>query len=316
MKLQTGAKSVRFSWVNCLALVAFHLVAFAFMFVFITWQAMVVCFLAYVLTGMVGITFGYHRLLTHKSLKVPRWLENLAALCGALALQGGPVSWVAMHRLHHAYSDQPEDPHDATKGFWHAHLWNILFVRQDLLHFEQYRHYAPDLAKRPFLCWLDRNLVLVQVVFGLLLFGLGGLLGGAPGFDWYNAWSFVIWGIPVRLILVYHITWFVNSACHLWGSNPNQLNDLSKNNWWVGILAFGEGWHNNHHAQPAAARHGWKWWQLDATWLFIQVLRMVGLAREVVLPKPRPPLPDPENKPVATAETSLASLIMPEPHSA
>ncbi|MES2614177.1 MAG: fatty acid desaturase, partial [Bdellovibrionota bacterium] len=212
-------------------------------------------------------------------------IENMAAFFGTLACQGGPISWIGQHRVHHAYSDQHEDPHDITKGFWYSHIGFIFNRRDDLNSSEETAHYCPDIAKRKFFLFLERYMIPVQFVVGFTLFGLGGLLGSAQGFDFFNATSFVVWGIFVRLVVGYHVTWLVNSATHTWGSRPNITTDKSCNNWWVGILAFGEGWHNNHHAQPRAARHGWRWWQLDQTWIFITVLKRLHLVRNIELPK-------------------------------
>jgi fatty-acid desaturase len=285
MKLRKAASITKFHWGNFLWISAVHIIAIAFCWIFFTWQALIAFFVMHYLVLMVGITFGFHRLLSHKSFKTKRFIEYFAALCGTLACQGGPISWVGQHRVHHAFSDQDGDPHDIHKGFWHSHIGFIMNRREDLNDISEVSHYCPDIARVPFYQFLEKYMIPIQFVVGFSLFGLGGLLGHAHGFDIFNGLSFIIWGIFVRLTLGYHSTWFVNSATHKWGSRPNKTTDLSCNNWWVGIIAFGEGWHNNHHAQPRSARHGWTWWQFDQTWLLISTLKLVGLVNDVHLPR-------------------------------
>jgi fatty-acid desaturase len=238
------------------------------------------------LVGLVGITFGFHRLITHKGFKTSPAIKYIAAFFGTLACQSGPISWVGQHRVHHAYSDQDEDPHNINKGFWHSHIGFIFNRRGDLGSGSEVSYYCPDVARDKVFQFFERKMILIQAVVGLLFLGLGGVLGSQPGFDWFSATSFVVWGIFVRLVSGYHVTWLVNSATHKWGSRPNATTDQSRNNWWVGILAFGEGWHNNHHAQLRSARHGWLWWQFDQTWILISILKFFKLVRNVELPKP------------------------------
>lgn len=285
MKLRESANTTKFHWGNFLWITAVHLIALSTCWYFFTWQAFFVFLVMHYLVGMVGITFGFHRLLSHKGFKANPVVEFLGAFFGTLACQGGPISWIGQHRVHHAYSDQPEDPHDINKGFWHSHIGFIFNRREDLNNTNEVAQYCPDIAKRKTYQFLESYMIPVQFAVGVFLFGLGGLLGAAHGFDFFNAASFVVWGIFIRLVAGYHVTWLVNSATHKWGSRPNTTTDLSCNNWWVGILAFGEGWHNNHHAQPRAARHGWHWWQLDQTWIFITILKQFKLVSHIVLPK-------------------------------
>jgi fatty-acid desaturase len=283
MKLRESSEITRVSWKNITWIVSLHILAVTMVFQFTTVGAVVAGLVAHYLAGMVGITFTFHRMLTHRSFKVAPWIENIGALCGTLACQGGPISWVGGHRIHHAYSDTDNDPHDATKGFWYSHFVWLFNRRQDLDNYEEYKHYAPDLASRRFFVFLEENMILVQFLFAAVL----GVVGYAVGGSWHSVWSYVTWGVFVRVCAGYHVTWFVNSAAHKWGSNPNNLKDLSKNNWWVSLLAFGEGWHNNHHAQPRVAKHGWHWWQFDQTWILIKSLNLVGLLRDIKLPVTR-----------------------------
>ena len=285
MKLRESASITKFHWGNFLWITAVHISAFSLCWYFFTWQAFVAFLFMHTLVLMVGITFGFHRLLTHKGFKTNRFIENFSALCGTLACQGGPISWIGQHRVHHAYSDQKEDPHDINKGFFHSHIGFIFNRREDLNDIEELAHYCPDIARRPFFQFLEKFMIPIQFAAAFVLFGIGGLIGQTHGFNFFSATSFIIWGILVRLVAGYHATWLVNSATHKWGTRPNVTNDLSRNNWWVGIIAFGEGWHNNHHAQPRVARHGWTWWQFDATWILISTLKAVKLVKNVELPK-------------------------------
>jgi stearoyl-CoA desaturase (delta-9 desaturase) len=284
MKLRDSANITKFSWRNFLWISIVHLIAVSLGWYYFTWSAFVIFIVLHYLTGMYGITFGFHRLLSHKSFKAALPVEYSAAFFGTLACQGGPISWVGQHRVHHAFSDKSEDPHNINKGFWHSHIGFIFNRRADLNSSEEVAHYCPDIAKNKYYMFLEKNMIPIQFVVGFLLLGLGGLIGSSPGFDWHNALSFTIWGVFVRLVTIYHVTWFVNSATHKWGTRPIPTNDESRNNWWVGILAFGEGWHNHHHAQPRSARHGWKWWQFDQTWLFINLLESLKLLKDVKRP--------------------------------
>jgi stearoyl-CoA desaturase (delta-9 desaturase) len=222
--------------------------------------------------GSIGICLGYHRLLSHRSFQVPKWLEYAIALVGAAALQGGPIFWTAGHRLHHAYTeDEIKDPYSARKGFWWSHLLWMIYPRPEFFNKELYNRFAPDLARDPFYCWLDRYSLLMQIPLTVALYLLGG-------------WSFIVYGVFVRIVLLWHSTWLINSVTHLWGYKTFPTEDNSRNLWWAAIFTYGEGWHNNHHAYPNVAKAGWRWWELDMTWWAIWVLKTVGLAKKVVMP--------------------------------
>ena len=226
-------------------------------------------------TTVLGVTLGLHRLVAHRSFVAPRWLERLLVLIGTLACQSGPIEWVGLHRHHHRYSDQPNDHHDAGRGLWWAHSEWMLHPIPALEHVQRL---TGDLQRDPFYRWLDRWFLLVQLPLGVALYWYGnaaGVHGGGLGL--------VLWAIPLRLVLVYHVTWLVNSATHAFGYRNFDSPDLSRNCWWVAILSFGEGWHNNHHAHQHSARHGLRWFELDITWLHIQLLRKLGLARRIRL---------------------------------
>lgn len=234
---------------------------------FTGWGVGVALFLHWV-TGGLGITLGFHRLITHRSFQTPKWLEYFFAFCGTLACQGGIIDWVGLHRQHHQFSDQPLDPHDSNRGFWWSHIGWMCFKSPDP---EGIRRYTRDLNDDPVYQFLDSYFIPIQVVLGIVLFLLGG-------------WPLVVWGVFFRLVLVFHCTWLVNSATHMFGYKSHESGDRSTNCWWVALLTYGEGWHNNHHAYQYSARHGLAWWEVDMTWMTIQLLQFLGLASKVRLP--------------------------------
>jgi stearoyl-CoA desaturase (delta-9 desaturase) len=239
---------------------------------YFSWSALGVMVFLHWLLGSIGICLGYHRLLSHGSLQVPKWLEYIIALIGAIALQSGPIFWVAGHRLHHAFTeDQDKDPYSAKRGFWWSHMLWIFYPRKAFFNFDQYQRYAPELTRDRFYRWLDRYHLLLQIPLAVVLYALGG-------------WSFVIYGMFVRAVLLWHSTWFINSVTHMWAYRTFDVDDNSRNLWWAAIFTYGEGWHNNHHAYPHVAKAGWQWWEYDPTWWAIWVLKSVGLARKVVMP--------------------------------
>lgn len=262
------------AWGTFFALLFIHLGACAALLPgTFSWSGFGVAVALYYLTGAIGICLGFHRLLTHRSFRVPRFFEYAIAICGALALQGGPIEWVSTHRIHHAHSDSERDPHDSSRGFYFAHMGWLYHRNPARPNIAEQHRYAADLVADPFYPMLERITPLLQVALGIALYFAGG-------------WSWVIWGGFVRLVFTYHATWLVNSAAHLMGyRNYKPIGaDKSTNNWLVALFAWGEGWHNNHHVFPSSARHGMKWWEFDATWVTIQVLGFLGLAHEVRLP--------------------------------
>jgi stearoyl-CoA desaturase (delta-9 desaturase) len=202
-------------------------------------------------------------------------LEYVMAGCGTMALQGGPLYWVAVHRMHHQYTDKPGDPHSPRDGAWWSHMGWILFGS---LHSESkvLSRYAPDLAKDPAHQWLSKYHWLPVTIMGLAL-----LLGGTFYGGWATGISWTLWGVFLRVTIGMHVTWLVNSATHMWGSRRFQTRDDSTNNWLIAMLTGGEGWHNNHHAHPVSARHGMTWYEVDFNYMGIQLLKLLGLAKNV-----------------------------------
>lgn len=239
---------------------------------FWSWQGLVAFGVLYWMT-VIGVTLGLHRLVAHRSFAVPGWLERILVLMGSLAAQSGPIDWVALHRHHHRFSDQPNDHHDAGRGLWWSHSEWML---HDIPALREKHRFAGDLLNDRFYVWLDRWFLLLQIPLGLALYWYGeaaGVHGGGVGL--------VLWAIPLRLVVVYHVTWLVNSATHAFGYRNFNSPDLSRNCWWVAVLSFGEGWHNNHHAYPDSARHGLRWFEFDITWMHIRLLQRLGLTRRI-----------------------------------
>jgi stearoyl-CoA desaturase (delta-9 desaturase) len=228
----------------------------------------------YWVTACLGVTLGYHRLLSHRSFIVPRWLERFFATCGAISCQHGPIDWVGLHRHHHSFSDTEVDHHNSNKGFWWSHMG---WMFKDVEALKTVPKLSSDLIKDPYYRFLNKYFLLLQIPIGLSLYAIGQKLG-------VGGWSLVLWGIPLRLVVVYHITWLVNSATHCWGKAPFESGDSSKNNAWVAALTFGEGWHNNHHAFPNSAKQGLFRGQTDITWEHIKILARLGLAKKIKLP--------------------------------
>jgi stearoyl-CoA desaturase (delta-9 desaturase) len=241
----------------------------------------------YVLTAL-GVTVGFHRLFTHRSFETNPVVRFVLAALGSMAVEGSVIKWAALHRRHHQHSDTPDDPHTphhqgrglwgVMKGFWHAHIgWAFKADPADL------DRYVKDLrqsasvrvASALFPFWIALGLAIPAILSGILT---GSWLGVLLGF---------VWGGLVRVFLVHHVTWSVNSVCHLWGRRPYPEKDLSRNNLVLGILAMGEGWHNNHHAFPTSARHGLRWWQIDVSYYVIRLLAVLRLAWKVRLPEQR-----------------------------
>jgi stearoyl-CoA desaturase (delta-9 desaturase) len=256
-------------WPVILFIGGVHVIALlAFLPAFFSWPAVAVALGLHWLTAGVGVTLGFHRLITHRSFRAPKWVEYFLLFCGTLACQG-PLEWVAKHRIHHQHSDTPDDPHDINNGFWWTHVGWILHI---LPCDETMGNYIKDISRDPVYQFINRTMLLWQLLLGIVLFLIGG-------------WPFVIWGIFVRLVAVYHSTWFVNSATHRFGYQSHDVGDQSTNCWWVALISYGEGWHNNHHAFQRSARHGMRWWEVDMTWMMILGLRALGLAKDVVVPK-------------------------------
>src|ERR1044071_2038914 len=237
-------------------------------FWFWSWPAVITAIVLYWMGGSLGIGMGWHRLLTHRGYKVPKAVEYFLVTCGTLALEGGPIQWVVTHRIHHAHTDKAGDPHTPRDGGWWAHIGWILWGTAQNHSDETFARYAPDLLKDRYYRWLNTYYYVPLSVLGVILLAVGG-------------WDVMLWGVFLRVTLAFHSTWLVNSATHLWGRTRFQTDDDSRNSWWVALLTFGEGWHNNHHAHPTSARHGLRWYEIDLNWFGIRALQFLGLAHGI-----------------------------------
>jgi len=262
-----ASKDERLNWTTTIVMILFHVGAVAALFMF-SWKALAISIFLYWATVGLGISLGYHRLHTHRSFKIPKMLEYFFAVCGASTLEGGPIFWVATHRIHHQKSDQEGDPHSPHDGAWWAHVGWILLGEAKHSNTKLMSKYAPDLAKDKFYVWLNNYHWVPVVALAAVLYAMGGV-------------SYVLWGVCLRIVVGLHATWLVNSATHMWGSRRFETRDDSRNNWWVALLTFGEGWHNNHHAHPTSARHGLAWYELDISWISLKVMKFLGIAKSV-----------------------------------
>jgi stearoyl-CoA desaturase (delta-9 desaturase) len=250
----------------------------------LNWSDIAVFAMLYVMTGL-GVTVGFHRLFTHRSFSTSPWLRGVFAAMGSVAIEGPVISWVADHRKHHAFSDQPGDPHSphvdhgggwrgALRGLAHAHMgWLFLHNQRGARN-----RYAPDLMADPVVRWVDRTFAFWAVGGMAAAFGLGWLIGGTVS----AALTGLLWGGAVRLLVLHHVTYSINSLCHFFGRKRFNTGDESRNLAWLSLLSFGEAWHNNHHAFPTSAAHGLRWWELDISSLVIRGLEATGLAWDVV----------------------------------
>lgn len=227
----------------------------------VTWRDVALMLVLYVISGM-GITVGFHRMLTHKSFETTRWNKAMWLIFGSFALEGDPITWASTHIQHHAHSDDDEDPHSPLQGLWHSHVGWLFGHKNNVA------VYGTWLKKDPVVVWVSKYWGFFTVLSFLIPFAIGG-------------WSGLIWGGLVRIFLTHHVTWSVNSICHTFGSRDYNTRDASRNNFIVGLLAFGEGWHNNHHAFPRSAFHGLRWWQIDFSAYMIRFMEAIGLVWNV-----------------------------------
>jgi fatty-acid desaturase len=266
----TGSSRRRVNWSNVVALVSVHVGALGAFWTF-TLEGLVCCLVMVTLTLNLGILLGFHRLLSHRSLRVPRWLELSLACLGTTAAQAGPITWVALHRKHHAHSDRPGDPHSPSAGWWWAYLgWTYHPFDVDL------GRWAKDILADPAYRRLERwsTVLILGVACGL--YGLGQVLGGQR-----LALSFLVWGFFVRIVYTWHATFLVNAIAHAPRRTARAGGDHSRDVWWLAVLPCEDGWHGTHHRQPQSARPGYAWYHIDVPWLAIRTLEILGLAVDV-----------------------------------
>ena len=262
------------NWKNVAFVTSFHLLAIPVFFTF-SWQNLAALLIGNWIVGSLGVGLGWHRLLTHRSFKAPKWLEYVLTTFATMSMQDSPDKWVATHRIHHAFVETEKDPHSTRLGFWWAQIgWVVWGTAQDHDRATLQR-YVPDLLKDKGQVLISRFYYVPIIISAAILFAIGG-------------WTMVVWGVFARVVFGWHTTWFVNSLSHIYGSRPHETPDSSTNNWFVALLTFGEGWHNNHHAFPTSARHGLQWYQFDMNWIAIRLLEKLGWAEQIKTPDFKP----------------------------
>ena len=254
-------------WKNLSIVIIFHLLTVPALFVF-SWANLAAMLIVNWIVISLGIGLGYHRLLTHRSFKAPKWLEYALTVFGAMAIQDDAPKWVTTHRIHHAFTETDRDPHSTRPGFFWAHMGWIVKGTANDHDAATIKKYVPDLMKDKFHVFFAKYYYVPLVASAFVFYAVGG-------------WSMVLWGVFLRVVLGWHTTWFVNSLAHIFGKRPFETKDDSTNNWFVAILTFGEGWHNNHHAFPTSARHGLKWYQFDMNWITINIFKRLGWAKNI-----------------------------------
>jgi len=267
--------------IHVLALSAFHPCVFV-------WWGIPLVLTGNFIFGSLGINLGYHRMLTHRSVSFPRLFERFWILLGVCSLEGSPLWWACFHRIHHHYSDHPGDPHSPRESFFWGHMEWIYIADSRQQSLETYAKYVPDLVNDPFLRWLHRRHMwaMVYLAHAILIATIGFLIGLLLEYNLAAAVMLAtqvfVWGVLVRTIYVWHVTWLVNSAAHRWGYRNYDLIDGSRNNILVALLTNGEGWHNNHHASPRTCSQGHRWWEIDLTFVAVWLMQLVGLAWDVI----------------------------------
>jgi fatty-acid desaturase len=315
LALPEPVKPVKIAWGYLISITSIHLLALlAFNPWYFSWTGLVLMPVGVFFCGLLGITLGYHRMLTHQGLVVPKWFERFCATCGVLALEDTPARWVAIHRMHHKHSDEQDDPHSPLVNFWWSHVGWLFIEHREHSTIFFYEKYARDILRDPYYLWLERKLAWFWVYalhlaafyivgFGAGWWNSGELMGGVQ----FGS-SLVVWGVFVRTVITWNGSWSVNSLTHVFGYRNYDTKDKSRNFWPVAVWAYGEGWHNNHHADQRAAVHGHKWWEFDTTYQVIRVLMLLGIAKEVVLPRAW-------TKELAESKTSRGLAVPPDPDS-
>jgi stearoyl-CoA desaturase (delta-9 desaturase) len=290
LPLPIGASERRINWRYVFAVGTYHLLAFlAFVPWFYSATGVALAVVGIYVFGALGMNLCYHRLLTHRSFKCPLWLEHTFAILAVWCVEDTPARWVATHRMHHHRSDERSDPHSPLVNVFWSHMGWLFLENTDLRRNVAYDRYARDIIRDRFYRWIERNVVWITLAQSVLYFAAGFLIELAVGGSVAQAIQFGasvwLWGVVVRTVFVWHITWSVNSFSHVFGYQNYETNDNSRNNAFVAIITSGEGWHNNHHAEPNSATNQRHWWEIDLTYLLLRLLVLLGLAWDVQLPQ-------------------------------
>ncbi len=274
-------------WSYLVPVAVFHLlIPLAFFTYLFSWWGVLFLFVGNYIFTSIGIGAGYHRLLTHKGFTCPKWLEYTMVTLGVCSFQDSPTRWVLVHRLHHQHSDHQEDPHSPKVSEFWAHMGWMFVDNKATSTASAYDRYVKDLMRDKYYMWLTRGhkWILVYALHALAFIPLGMLIGTFTGDMLRTTAQVFFWGVIMRTIFTWHVTWAINSAAHSWGYRNYETREDSRNNWLFALLTNGEGWHNNHHADPRSARHGHRWWEIDLTYLTLAGLQKVGLISDLVTP--------------------------------
>lgn len=284
------ASKRKIDWPAVFVVSGIHVLALAVLIPWLfSWTGLVLAFLGLFVFGTLGINLGYHRLLSHRSFKCPLWVERTLVLLGICCLEKTPGQFVATHRAHHQFSDEEGDPHSPLKTLFWGHMGWVFVENPSMSSAAAYERYAKDIFRDPFYMKMERNFLWLWIyAIHALLFYLAGFFCGwlLPGGTFVAGvqlgLSVLVWGVLLRTVLVWHITWSVNSIGHVWGYRNYETHGNSRNSLLIGLISNGDGWHNNHHADQRAAAHGHKWWEFDLTYLTLLVMKTFGLAWDLV----------------------------------
>jgi len=284
----------RIRWDYTIFFAALHVLALlALLPYFFSWPGVIAFVAGVVIFGQMAIPIGYHRLLTHRSFRCPKWFERSLVTLAMCSAQETPAHWVAWHRMHHSHSDHHKDPHSPRVSFLWAHVrWLVHENRTRMATFSMYEKYARDILGDPYYRWIEKLpspagifYLVHALVYGLITTAVCVGMYGNTSQAYQLAASVFVWGVVVRTVWVWHITWAVNSLSHIFGYRNYETNDDSRNNWFVTLLTAGEGWHNNHHADPSSASVQHRWWEIDLNYYAIRVFGMLGLASHIIEPR-------------------------------
>lgn len=286
----------RILWSYAIPIVGLHALALLALVPWLfSWTGLILMLVGVHVFGQ-GINIGYHRLLTHRSFRAAKWVERGFVLLALCCLEDTPARWTANHRYHHKHSDEEPDPHSPLVSFLWSHVGWLMFKNEAMHTVSAYQKYAPDILKDPFYFKLEKHQLLAPLIYlghAAVFFLVGVILGYATAGGGTSAWaaglqfglSLLVWGVVVRTVVVWHITWAVNSLTHLFGYRNYDSDEHSTNNWLVALVTVGEGWHNNHHHDPASASNQHKWWELDLSFYEIKLLEKLGVADKVKPPR-------------------------------
>jgi len=285
-------------WDYTIFFVLLHMLALLiFVPYFFSWAGVTAFLICTVIFGQLAIPIGYHRLLSHRSFKTPKWFERTLVTLALCTAQETPAHWVAWHRMHHSHSDNHDDPHSPRRGFFWSHVnWLVHESRSRLATFSMYEKYARDILSDPYYRWVERLpspagifFLAHAVLYAAIATGVCVAIYGNTAEAYQLSASLFVWGVVARTVWVWHITWSVNSMTHLFGYRNYETTDDSRNNWLVTLLTAGEGWHNNHHADPASASVQHRWWEIDINYYVICLFGKLGLATNIIPPRSKRP---------------------------